>query len=122
MTRSRHWPRQAFTDTCAVASTQLPFSLGGVIAGLRDASSDDPALVLVVEVSAEYCRVVVPPAVWPAARELLEIGQRAAVTGETDSHLFLHGHGRWQPRRAWWYGTTESLSVPCDKPGCPIRV
>ena len=60
------------------------FYLGGEVAGLRDTEPDDalhPALLLVVDVGGEYCRVVVPHEVWPVGRELLPAGQRVHVTG-----------------------------------------
>ncbi len=70
------------------------FSVGGVVAGIRETTPADalhPALMLVVDVGGEYCRIAVPRAVWPAGRELLQIGQRIAVSGLTDSFPFLHG-------------------------------
>ncbi len=70
------------------------FSLGGVIAGVRETTPEDPihpALVLIVDVGGDYARIVVPPAVWPSACDLLPIGQRVRVVCETDSHIFVHG-------------------------------
>ena len=76
-----------------MTSTTADFSLGGIIAGLRDTTPRDPmhpALMMVVEVGSEYSRIVVPAAVWPA-RELLEVGHWVAVSGQTDSYPFMHG-------------------------------
>ena len=69
------------------------FSMGGEIAGLRDAAPGDvPAgFLLVVDVGGQYCRIVVPHEVWPVARELLPAGQWVHVAGITDSYPFIHG-------------------------------
>jgi hypothetical protein len=73
--------------------TAHTFSVGGVIAGLRDTTPDEPrhpALMLVVEVGDQYARIVIPPAVWPAPREFLEIGRFVGVSGLTDSYPLMH--------------------------------
>ena len=69
------------------------FSLGGVIAGLRDATLEDAiaGLILVVDVGGEFTRIAVSPDAWPAPRKLLQIGQYVAVEGRTDSYPFIHG-------------------------------
>ena len=75
-------------------STSETFSIGGRIVGLRDTTPGEPlhpALMLIVEVGDEYARIVIPPAVWPAPRELLEIGRFVGVSGLTDSFPFVHG-------------------------------
>ena len=76
-------------------STPLTFSAGGVIVGVRDTTPADPvhpALLLVVHIGGhDFCRVAVPPSVWPAARELLAIGQFVGVEGTTDSSPALYG-------------------------------
>ena len=86
------WP--AATPPEVHESGPQQFSLGGVIAGVRDTTPSDglhPALMLVVEVGGEYARIFVPRAVWPPEAELLRVGQWVRVTGQTDSWMFIHG-------------------------------
>jgi len=70
------------------------FSLGGVVAGLRETTSNDahhPATILVVDVGGQLARISMTEIVCPASHELLQIGQFVGVRGVTDSHPFIHG-------------------------------
>jgi hypothetical protein len=61
---------------------------------VRDTTPADavhPAIVVVVQIGDYFSRIVVPPTVWPASRELLGIGQRVGVTGITDSYPIVQG-------------------------------
>jgi hypothetical protein len=92
MTQLCSWPPTV--ARCNADSTPITFSVGGVIVGVRDTTTADPAhpaLLVVVEIGGDFCRIAVPPAVWPAPRELLAIGQFVGVQGTTDSSPVLHG-------------------------------
>jgi hypothetical protein len=73
--------------------TSFGFSVGGVIVGVRDTTPADPAhpAVMLVVDCGDFCRIAVPPDVWPAPRDLLAIGQYVGVSGTTDSSPLLQG-------------------------------
>ena len=47
--------------------------------------------MLVLDVGGHFTRIAFTTAVWPASRELLQIGQYVAVNGITDSDPFIFG-------------------------------
>ena len=70
------------------------FSMGGRIFGVRNTTPLEPvypALMLVIDVSGNYARIMIPPDVWPAAPELLELGRMVSVRGWADSFPFVPG-------------------------------
>ena len=84
MTEVRH---QADPAPSAPNSWPLPMGIGGPILAVRETTPTDaiyPATVLVLECVGGYTRILVPPEVCRAARELLLPGQWVRVEVNAD--------------------------------------
>lgn len=72
----------------------IRFVIVGAVTGLRAATPADPlhpALVPTLGSDGKTTEILVPPAAWPAAREVFAAGQMLAIDGDTDSATFARG-------------------------------